>query len=312
MKKKSIFVFGLAVVVLFGIVFANSLNLFKQDTSNVVAAIVAVDINPSFELSTNSEGVVLKVEAMNDDAKTLATADLVGKPVAEAIDLIVQRANQAGFVDIEDLEDDYVVVSTVLMEKTAEAVRDRLHTQLQDRIRLSDTLQCMNVVELKAERIAQFEANEKEIPLGLYVLKGMVNLPDGTSVTVKEFFANEQNKEKVKNKIHLTEATQEKVRERIELALNKLENAGVDTTELRTRLENASAEQMMQIQNEVRNKQEDPGQGGNGNGNGSTEDGGNGDGNTGDDSGTQQGSGSDSGGSTGGEIGRASCRERVF
>jgi len=292
MKKKSIFVFGLAVVVLFGIVFANSLNLFKQDTSNVVAAIVAVDINPSFELSTNSEGIVLKVEAMNEDAKTLASSDLVGKPVAEAIDLIVQRASQSGFIDIEDLEDDYVVVSTVLMEKTAEAVRDQLHTQLQDRIRLSDTLQSMNVVELKAERIAQFEANEKEIPLGLYVLKGMVNLPDGTAMTVKEFFSNAENKEQVKNKVQLTEATQEKVRERIELALNKLENAGVDTTELRTRLQNASVDQMLQIQSEVRNKQEDPGQGGNDNGNG--------DGNTNDDSGNQQGSGSDSGGSTSG------------
>jgi hypothetical protein len=149
MKKRSLFVIGLAFVLTFAILIINPLSLGK-DQSKVVAAVISVDINPSFELSVNPAGLVIKIDALNDDAKTIVTTDLIGDPIEEVVDAIIALSAEAGFIDITDLEDDYVVVSTVVSEGISAEIGDTLQTRLHDRIQLSDTLQCINLVQIKA------------------------------------------------------------------------------------------------------------------------------------------------------------------
>lgn len=299
MKKTIIWAVGLVTVLVLGLVLSNQFPLMND---NVVMASISVDINPSFELDVNKNGIVLSVEALNEDAQSLDTTDLIGLESSEAIERIVQLATDAGFIDPTDLEDDYVVVTTVMAKDGYEDVLNTLNLQLQERIQNSGVLQGVNVIEIKADLAQKMEAEGKEVPVGLYVLHGMVTSPDGTILSAKEFFSKQGNLDalKLQSNVRVHAVSEEKVRERIELALNKLDGSGMDSTELRTRLQNASLEDMLRIQAEVQNKMNAPTDSGNGSNYG--EDKGNtdagGQGST--DSGNQEGSGSGMQGGTDG------------
>lgn len=269
MKKKSVLILGLAFVLTFAIVLFNPLNWMTKDQSQVVAAVISLDINPSFELSVNPAGLVIKIDALNEDAKSLNTLDLIGDPVEEVVDAIIALSADAGFIDITDIEDDYVVVSTVLAQGASSALADTLQTRLHDRIKLSDTLQCINLVELKATLQEQAQARDKDVPVGLYVINGMIQTTDGQLLSVKEFFANTENTQAIRSRASITELSSDQRKLRLELALDAMDQKGLDTTELRTRLENAGTLDMLQIQSEIRtqiNKPVTPGNTDSGNG----------------------------------------------
>lgn len=266
MKKTIIWAVGLVTVLVLGLVLTNQFPLMND---NVVMASISVDINPSFELDVNKNGIVLSVEALNEDAQSLDTTDLIGLDSAEAIERIVQLATEAGFIDPLDLEDDYVVVTTVMANDGNDDVLDTLNLQLQERIQNSGILQGVNVIEIKADIAQKMEAEGKDVPVGLYVLHGMVTSPDGTILSAKEFFSKQGNLDalKLQKNVRIHAVSEQKIRERIELALNKLDGNGIDSTELRTRLQNASLEDMLRIQSEVQKKLNAPDDSGNENAN---------------------------------------------
>jgi hypothetical protein len=266
MKKTIIWAVGLVTVLVLGLVLTNQFPLMND---NVVMASISVDINPSFELDVNKNGIVLSVEALNDDAQSLDTTDLIGLDSAEAIERIVQLATEAGFIDPLDLEDDYVIVTTVMANDGNDDVLDTLNLQLQERIQNSGILQGVNVIEIKAEIAQKMEAEGKDVPVGLFVLHGMVTSPDGTILSAKEFFSKQGNLDalKIQENVRIHAISEQKIRERIEFALNMLEGNGVDSTELRTRLQNASLEDMLRIQSEVQKKLNAPDDSGNENAN---------------------------------------------
>lgn len=257
----------------------------------VVAAVYALDINPSFELSVNPQDKVIEIVAVNADAETIAFDDLIGLPAEEAVEALIERAEAAGFIDLEDLDDDFVVITTIAQSEQYREQCEGLHARLRERIQENTMLQAMNVVTIKATLAQLMEARDEEVPVGLYVLHGMVTSPDGTILSAKEFFAKQGNLEAIEDRAQIQLMTQEQLRQRIELALNQLDQAGVDTTELRTRLENGGALDMLQIQAEVKKQlqqhgpgnddpgKDDSGNPDNGGDNGNGDTGGNGSGN---------------------------------
>jgi len=272
MKKRSLWFISLAVVVALAVIVYNPFNNVNKDNSNVVAAIISVDINPSFELSVNNAGLVIKIEALNADAQSMDTSALLHQPAEVAVESIVALATKAGFIDTTDLEDDYVVVSTALMDGTKAELGDTLQTKLIDRIHLSDPLQCVDLVQIKATLQERQQARDRDIPVGLYVINGMIQNQNGVMLSVKEFFANDANKVSIQERAQITEVSEAKMRLRIDTALQKMDSAGINTIELRTRLQNANLADMLKIQSEVRTKLNapvNPGNGGNGSGEGS-------------------------------------------
>jgi hypothetical protein len=100
----------------------------------------------------------------------------------------------------------------------------------------------------------------------------MIQNQGGELLSVKAFFANNENVTALQSRAEITRITQEEARERLETALNQLDEEGIDTTELRTRLENAGTLDMIQIQSEIKiqiNKPDNPGNDDNGSNNGS-------------------------------------------
>jgi hypothetical protein len=244
---------GLAVVLsAFALSAFGVIQLFPSNP--VVAAVYALDINPSFELSVNPQDKVIEIVAVNADAETITFDDLIGLPAEEAVEALIERAEEAGFIDLEDLEDDFVVITTIAQKDQYREQSEGLHARLRERIEENTLLQAMNVVTIKATLAQLMEARGDDVPVGLYVLHGMVTSPDGTILSAKEFFSKQGNLEAIEDQAQIQRMTQEKLRQRIELALNQLENTGVDTTELRTRLENGGELDMLQIQAEVRNQ----------------------------------------------------------
>ena len=152
---------------------------------------------------------------------------------------------------MNDLEEDYVVVSTVSLDDD-EDDQDEMEEHIEKRVRDSEFLQSLNIVQVKATQREKFEADGKNIPIGLYVINGFVLQEDGTFLSAKEFFSNPENKEKLNEHAKINLETQEKLRTRIETALGKLESNGMDATEYRLRLENATYDQMLQIQAELK------------------------------------------------------------
>ena len=224
---------------------------FSPVDKNLVTTIVAIDINPSFEVSVSALDNVVKVEAVNEEAETIEVDDLIGMKVEDAVDLIIQRAGDAGFINIDDLDEDFVVVTSISL-KDKEEDHERIQDRIQDQIKDSEYLQSLNIVSIKATQREKFEAEGKDIPVGLYVINGYVLQEDGTYMKAGEFFSNPENKEAVKNRVEITEEKELKLRERIEKALGKLESKGIDATEYRQRLENADMEEMLQIQAEIK------------------------------------------------------------
>ena len=258
--KKVLGLFALSFALVMALWFG--LNEFSPVDKNLITTIVAIDINPSFEVSVNELQNVVKIDAINGDAETIVFDDLIGMKVEDAVEIIIQRAGEAGFINIDDLVEDYVVITTISL-KDRDEDHEAIQERIQDKVKDSEYLQSLNIVSIKATQREKFEAEGKDIPVGLYVINGYVLQEDGTFMKAGEFFSNPENKEAVKNRVEITEERLEKLRERIEKALGKLENKGVDATDYRLRLENAGYDDMLQIQAQIKEEDKKPEEAGN-------------------------------------------------
>ena len=258
--KKVLGLFALSFALVMALWFG--LNEFSPVDKNLITTIVAIDINPSFEVSVNELQNVVKIDAINGDAETIVFDDLIGMKVEDAVEIIIQRAGEAGFINIDDLVEDYVVITTISL-KDRDEDHEAIQERIQDKVKDSEYLQSLNIVSIKATQREKFEAEGKDIPVGLYVINGYVLQEDGTFMKAGEFFSNPENKEAVKNRVEITEERLEKLRERIEKALGKLETKGVDATDYRLRLENAGYDDMLQIQAQIKEEDKKPEEAGN-------------------------------------------------
>lgn len=247
--KKVIGLIALSFTLIFAVWFGyNQTDIARNEE---VVMLVGVDINPSFELSVNRNNNVVKIEALNDDAKTIDVSDLIDEPVEDVVEELIRRSADAGFIILDDLDEDFVVVSTVSIEDD-EDDQDEFEEDMEKKIRDSEFLQSLNIVQIKATQREKFEAEGKNIPVGLYVINGYVLQEDGTFLSAKEFFSDPENKEKISNRSNITLEKQEKLKLRLEETLSKLELNGFDATQYRLRLEVATFEQMLEIQAELK------------------------------------------------------------
>ncbi|MFZ7133240.1 MAG: anti-sigma factor domain-containing protein [Eubacteriales bacterium] len=235
MRKKMIAVAACLVLVLAmgGLYGLNTLHTNDVDIS--VASIITVDINPSIELSLNEENEVIATKALNEDAETLDLAVLIGEKAEDAVEKIVAMAKEAGFINVEDLEEDYVLVTTIPMDDSDEEKSQTLKELIKEKIEESDELQNVNVAIIKATKIQMLEAQGKKVPVGLWVVNGEIKV-DGEYVSVREIFSNKERIEDFKDKGEVIEKKFEKKVGLIEKFIKKLEDEGIDASDLKTRL----------------------------------------------------------------------------
>lgn len=169
---------SVTLVCLVGMVGLAQLGIFDFSDRNTITTIYALDINPSFEISVNKQDKVVSINAINNDARTIEVFDLYGKDASFVIEVLIQKSSLAGFIKSDDLIDDYIVITAIPMT-TDEDQSNELEDKLEQRIKESIFLQSLNVAVIKANVHDLKTAQAKKIPIGLYIINGMIGLPNG-------------------------------------------------------------------------------------------------------------------------------------
>ncbi len=214
-------------------------------------SIVAIDINPSFQLSVDAKNIVLKIRAMNKDAKSLNVSGLIGKTANEATKAIIELSLAGGFLKNEDLVDDYVLVTTINTDVDQVEATETLHQSLKDIILAGGNISGYNVVMMKASKIERFEAEGKKVPIGLYVINGMVQHNE-VWLSAGEYFSNPENKKNLDKRTEIIDHSTAAEKKVIGKFIDKLDKEGEDVAEYRKRLENVD-ENLDVLKEEIRN-----------------------------------------------------------
>ncbi|MBS3972816.1 MAG: hypothetical protein KGZ84_07360 [Erysipelotrichia bacterium] len=224
-------------------------------------ATLRIEINPAFDVMVDQDDLVVDIIKLNDDAQNFDTQPWIGKSVEEVINALIAYALEAGFIDEEALESDVVSISIITDEDDDDEVKeaiDNLGARIQERLRNQEEAMKVDVIFIKATLRELFEAEGKEVPLGLYVLQGKALQDDGSLIPMKEFLA--QNPEKAEHRNERGEAYTLKA---FEKQINMLKNQGVDTEELERELEsmkdneNRSKESLKALKEHIKDRQRD-------------------------------------------------------
>ncbi len=111
------------IMIIIGLLFI-AFFIFYFYVGNKAASIITLDINPSIELRLDKDNKVMKVIALNDDAKKIINDDLKGKTLDEAITTIFNNISEK-----IELLDNHV---EVLINATGEIDNDYLAKKIED------------------------------------------------------------------------------------------------------------------------------------------------------------------------------------
>ena len=96
MKKKIIIIIT-CLIIIAGVITFILLN-------NRVASIITMDINPSIEINLDKEEKVIKVKAINDDAKSIVSNEYNNKTLEEALTLLVTNLISENYVEDNNVD----------------------------------------------------------------------------------------------------------------------------------------------------------------------------------------------------------------
>lgn len=227
MKKMSILLFALVAAITLSAC---------GETAEVEGYYVAVDINPSIEFVVDSNDVVESFIFLNEDAAILCSdLDFVGMNIDDAIELFVQTATEAGYIDPEG--DDNAVLITVLGEDGEEPRLEQIRDRIRDRLNRHFARQFINALVLTEEFTQEdllLQAEELGVTAGKLKLALAAVVSDETLVLeellelpVKDILAivkeNHQEDFEAFRETQMTQY-QERKQERLDQFQNRLQN----------------------------------------------------------------------------------------
>ncbi|HCC08365.1 MAG TPA: hypothetical protein DEP72_09445 [Clostridiales bacterium] len=164
--------------------------IYQTNFSNYgVYAIATVDINPSVELKLDKDYKVIKETRLNKDAEVLGEMEIMGRDIENAIEIVVAKAEEKGFIDGN--QDAYVLVTTIPLKENQLQIGEETKTRINAKVKESIVLQNVNIATIQTTKAVYDEAVEKNIPVGICTLKGKIDMEKYNSV--KEFFKVKEN-----------------------------------------------------------------------------------------------------------------------
>lgn len=213
------------------------------------SVLIAIDINPSFSLTADDTDRVVSIEPLNADARSMSVNDLVGMDADEAVEAIILRAQQAGFIITDDEHEDFVLITTAPLSTEYQWIADALNDKLNARFNQDDTTDDLSVILIKSDVEAQREAQAKAIPLGIYVINGLVQVGDQL-MSVSEFMNTEGNPELLATIADIIPRADLNAVSLIGRFLDRLEDVGLNIDVLRDRL-NTPDEDLIALKTDV-------------------------------------------------------------
>jgi len=239
-SKKIVFSLSIAVILVIAIILSNlpSLNIDKSPTTigistpfnKLAYAIVSVDINPSFELYVDLQDNVIEINPINDDAKSLTLNKLIGLPVQDVVEDLIKQAQDLGYINLTDTNQDTVIISTI--SYGTDGVKLVKDIQIKLRSSLSIDRSIKSYI-LKATDEDREEAKRENISLGIYMLNGIIQ-NNGTPMNVQTFVSDLNNLEILEEYAEDTNGSE--LVAVIQVLINELNRLNVETTVFQSRL----------------------------------------------------------------------------
>ena len=149
---------------------------------------------------------------------------------ALVVEALILRAQEAGYLT----DSDYVLVTTAPAESDDEDDANDLYELLLKTLEQEGVSDDVNVALIKATLQQLMAAQEKDIPLGLFVVNGLVN-NNGVIMSVSDFLKSSGNLELLQTISNIVKKNTLNTRSLLERFLDRLERAGVDVVSLRAR-----------------------------------------------------------------------------
>ena len=99
------------LIAMFMVLFVGSLAACTLNDSKASESYLLVEINPKIEFTLDEEEKVISINLLNEDAEIVAAdLDLIGLSYEEALDLFLEAALEAGYIDVSS-EDNAIFVT---------------------------------------------------------------------------------------------------------------------------------------------------------------------------------------------------------
>lgn len=130
-------------------------------------AVLTIDINPSISLELNQQQEVIRVKALNEDAKSFPLNTIKKKDVREAVAQIILWAEEGGY--IRPQEDNYILLTTVSLrdEVAQEEELERLAAELTTSIEAASTEDIKKIVlSINSNQETLKQAEKENVSVG--------------------------------------------------------------------------------------------------------------------------------------------------
>jgi hypothetical protein len=237
---KVLMTLSIVLTLIIAIVINNSspLNPVKNTTqigistpqNKLAYAIVSVDINPSFELYIDIDDKVIEIIPLNDEAKTLSYESFIGLPVQDAVEEIIRKAQDAGFIDITNTTPNTVIISTISYGVDGTKLVKDIQIKLRSSLFIDRSIKSYII---KATDDDREKAKSENVSLGIYMLNGLIQ-NNGLPMSVQAFVSDLNNLELLEE--YAENTTNVELVSVIQVLINELERLNISASEFQNRL----------------------------------------------------------------------------
>ena len=204
MKKKLIIIVPVILVIIIGII-AGILLCKKPKTNNAldetITSTIIIDINPSIKLELNKDDLVIKMTALNEDAKEFIDNDSKGKKLENVLTNLTQKLKEKDLTK-DNLDILYNISGTITKEETNKIIENALQKE-----NITHNLIYQEISETSKALAEKYNISESKASYIEEIIKENPNLD---IEKIKDMSITEINKENKNSEITTTTTTTSK------------------------------------------------------------------------------------------------------
>jgi len=210
-------------------------------------ALVSIDINPSFELYVDKNDKVIEINSINEEAKTLDIDQLIGLEVQDVVESLIKQAQDKGYINSLDTNQDTVIISTINYGIDGEKLIRNIQVKLGSSLNIDRNVKSYIIQATEDDRE---EAKKENISLGIYMLNGIIQ-NNGVPMSVQNFVSDLNNLEILEEYAEKTNGSE--LVEIIQALINELVSKGIDVSTFQSRL-NSEGEDLEELVEDLKDQ----------------------------------------------------------
>ena len=190
MKKKLFIIVPIILVIIIGIIVGTLLCKNKKTESvldETITSTIIIDINPSIKLELNKDSLVIKMTALNDDAKEFIDDDPKGQKLENVLTNITQKLKEKDLTK-DNLDILYNISGTITKEETNKIIESTLQKE-----NVTHNLIYQEISETSKDLAEKYNISESKASYIEEIIKENPNLD---IEKIKDMSITEINKEK--------------------------------------------------------------------------------------------------------------------